>query len=101
MSTIFTSAGTRASASDDCPDGSDANSTSNFGSRAGSHLSMTRSASLAAMPGNFSTSRLPALPSPATYATSNAGWAAHRRRASPPPYPLTPTMPTRMLMAAV
>jgi len=65
MSTIFTSLGTRASASAEAPVGSDANSTSSFGRLSGSHFSITSSASLAGTPGKRSTKRLPALPSPA------------------------------------
>ena len=80
------------------PVGSDANSRSSDGRSDGSHLWIVRSASLP-IPGNFSTSFDPALDSPATYATSNAGCVAHRRSTSPPPYPLTPTIPTRIPMA--
>src|SRR5262245_9291533 len=58
---------------------------------------MTKLAS-SPIPGNFSPSLQPALDSPAAYTTLNVGWDAHRRSTSPPPYPETTMMPTRMLI---
>ncbi len=63
LDVLFASLPTGASA--EAPVGSDANSTSSAGRVAGSHFSITLSASRAGTPGKRSARRLPALPSPA------------------------------------